>query len=363
MAAGLTVYNNDNIIQIDGAFKNLQLSRKIALSGAGETSGTFADGEVIAAVGGTTSQNIDAYCANSKNGWKCKVKTFTSGMCVYVFTTKATASTHGVGLEVYDENGVIVYNSNERHPVVMGFGNSDSTAAGRAVKPAIAVCQHRRLNYNRNMIRINHEWIRETENVWHDPVYGWVEHQELQLVYHDAVYEWVAGHYEQRYVAGHYESQWVSGSYEYNWSTGQYEWTSGGFQNVWIPGGYESVWVDGEYRLVTPAYSSSEYVTVRKYEVIEPGGYETVINDVLYYREYETIYYLYTDTNFRLSSGNVTSGTVEEGQTGHSAEKMVLSQQFHGTEGQNNSYWGKRFKYTEIVVDTRSWILFDVNGL
>ena len=57
MAAGLTVYNNDNKIQIDGAFKNLQLSRKIVLNGTGDTSGTFADGEVLAAVGGTTSQN------------------------------------------------------------------------------------------------------------------------------------------------------------------------------------------------------------------------------------------------------------------------------------------------------------------
>ena len=60
MAAGITVYNDNNKIQIDGAYKNLYLSRKITLSGTGTTSGKFADGELLAAVGGTTNQTIDA---------------------------------------------------------------------------------------------------------------------------------------------------------------------------------------------------------------------------------------------------------------------------------------------------------------
>lgn len=367
MAAGLTVYNNDNKIQIDGAFKNLQLSRKIVLSGTGDTSGTFADGEVLAAVGGTTSQNIDAYCTNTPTGWKCSVKTFVSGMAVYVFTTKATASNHGVGLEVYDDNGVIVYNSNEKHPVVMGFGNFDSTAVGRATKPAIAVCQHRRNTYNQNYVETGFEQQNETRSVWHDAVYGYVDEEYQTFEPVDAVYEWVAGHYENQWVAGHYENQYVPGTYQYNPLTGQYEWTSGGYQNVWVPGGYQQVWVEGQYRLVTPAHTEFVTKTRRVYKLITPGGYEYITELVTYYCEYETLYYKFNDTNFRLSSGNIVSATVAEGTSGHATKKLVSKTTVPSSggvqTGQNEAYWGSSYKYTQIVVDTRSWILFDVNGL
>lgn len=365
MAAGLTVYNNDNKIQIDGAFKNLQLSRKIVLNGTGDTSGTFADGEVLAAVGGTTSQNIDAYCTNTPTGWKCSVKTFVSGMAVYVFTTKATASNHGVGLEVYDDNGVIVYNSNEKHPVVMGFGNFDSTAVGRATKPAIAACQHRRNTYNQNYIERGFDTRYESRQVQHDAVWGWVDEQYDTIEYVDAVYRTVAGHYENQWVAGHYESQYVPGTYQYNPLTGQYEWTSGGYQNVWVPGGYQQVWVEAHQELVTPAHTEFVTKTRRVYKEIQAAYTETIWEFNNYYVEYETIYYKYYDENFRLSSGNIVTATVSEGVSGHSQRRLVQSTKMPSTGqvGGETEYWGSRYKYTSIVVDTRSWILFDVNGL
>ena len=362
MAAGLTVYNNDNKIQIDGAFKNLQLSRKITLSGTGDTSGTFADGEILAAVGGTTSQNIDAYCVNTPTGWRCSVKTFRSGMAVYVFTVKASASEHGVGLEVYDDNGVIVYNSNEKHPIVVGFGNNDSTAAGSATKPAIAVCQHRRTKYNQKYSEITYEQEHETTRIYHDAVYGYVEEEYETMEFVDAVYEWVAGHYEYQYVAGHYETQYVPGSYQYNWQTGQYEYISGSYQQVWVPGGNQSVWVEGDYVLVTPAHTEFVTKTRTVYKEITPGYWETTSEWVWYLCEYETIYYKYIDTNFRLSSGNITSATAEEGTINTGQRNLVRKNTTHGN-GQNEAYWGSAYKYTSIVVDTRSWILFDVNGL
>ena len=143
--AGMTVYNGNNKIQIDGTYKNLYLSRKISLSGAGTTTGTFSGGEVIAAVGGTGSQTIDAYCVNTPTGWTCTVKTFTSGMCVYVFSTVVSKSTHGVGLQVFNGSGDIVYDSNNKHPLVVGFGQSNSTSVATASRPAIAVCAHQRI--------------------------------------------------------------------------------------------------------------------------------------------------------------------------------------------------------------------------
>lgn len=368
MGAGLTVYNNDNKIQIDGMFKNLQLSRKILLSGTGDTSGTFADGEVLAAVGGTTSQSIDAYCSNTTTGWKCTVKTFTSGMAVYVFTTKATASTHGVGLEVYNEDGVIVYNSNEKHPVVMGFGNNDSTAAGTATKPAIAVCQHRRTLYNRQELSKWYTSAYETKYINHPAEYGYITKTGERYVYHDAVYEWQAGHYENQYVAGHYENQYVAGYYDWQFVNGSYQqvYVPGGYQNVWVPGGYQQVWVEGKYALVTPAHSEWETYTYQEYGIVKQAWTETVTELVWYEETYEVIVTLYTDTNFKLTTGNITSGTASEGEAARTSHRLVSKKtipQYYGQVGQAEQWWGEWFQYTSVVVDTRSWILFDVNGL
>ena len=365
MTAGLTVYNNDNKIQIDGAYKNLNLSKKIAITQVGDMSGTFEDGEILAAVGGTTSQNIDAYCVNTTTGWRCTVKSYTAGMYVYVFTTKVTASTHGAGLQVFDDQGVIVFDSNTKHPLVIGFGNGEIAPPSRASKPALAVCQNRRTTYNQNYVEQNYESRYESRQVQHASVWGWVDEEYDTFEYVDAVYEWVAGHYESQYVAGHYENQYVPGSYQYNWQTGQYEYTSGGYQQVWVPGGYTQVWVEGEYRLVTPAHTEFVTKTRRVYKEIQPAYTETIWEFNIYLCEYETIYYKFYEENFRLSGGSIVTATVSEGDYARSERNLVRTTKMpsSGSVGMDTEYWGSRYKYTSTVVDTRSWILFDVNGL
>ena len=364
MAAGLIVYNNDYKIQIDSAFVNLHLSRKITLSGTGVTSGTFAQGEFLAAVGGVASQNVDAICVNSPSGWTCTVRSFTAGMCVYVFSTKPTASAHGVGLQVFDDNGNIVYDSNDKHPVVAGFGNADGAPFKTATKPAMAVCQNRRTVYNQVQYEHIFESEYESRQVYHDAVYGWVDEEYETFEYVDAVYEWVAGHYETQYVAGHYETQYVAPTYQYNWQTGQYELTGGGYQQVWVPGGYEQVWVPAEYVLVTPAHTEFVTKTRSVYKEITPGYWETIWEWVYYWSTYETEYYFYNETNFLLQNGSVVSNTISEGTTGHSERRLYSKESaIYGQQAQNEVYWGSYYYPTSVVVDTRSWLLLDVNGL
>lgn len=193
MTAGMTIYNDDNKIQIDGTYKNLQLSRKIPLTGTGVTGGRFADGECLAAVGGTTSQTINAYCVNTPTGWTCTVNGFVSGMSVYVFTTKVQQSTHGAGLQVFNDNGAIVYDSNNKHPLVMSFGQQEANPP-RATKPAVAVADDVKINYRGRGEYDGFEDRLETEIINHPAEYGYYYDRELQGV-------WDSN--------GHYSLEWV----------------------------------------------------------------------------------------------------------------------------------------------------------
>lgn len=348
MAAGLTVYNDNNKIQIDGAYKNLYLSRKIELTGAGSSGGTFADGEVLAAVGGTNSQTIDAICINRPDGWTCVVNSFTSGMCVFVFGTKITAAAHGVGLQVFDENENIVYDSNNKHPVVMAFGHSDGTPYYAAAKPAVAVCVNRHVDYTADQISIQIQQFYEQYQVWHNTEYGWVEKKKFQAVEHPAEYGnyWTAGYYQQQYHAG---------GYEYNWQTGQYEYTSGYWENVWVPGSYE-------YGIIKEAYTTYEYVTVKEWDIVSYGHYEYEWGWITYWVTYRTIYYMWREDNFKLLGGSIKTQQVGNGISGQSNPEMMQKQPFINGEGESAVYYSN-YKYTSVAVDARSWLLFDVNGL
>ncbi len=360
MAAGLTIYNDNNILQIDGSFKNLHLSRKIAISGTGSFSGTFADGELLAAVGGTTSQTINAYCINKPGGFTCVVNSYTSGMAVYVFTTKPTQSSSGVGLQVFDENENIIYDSNDKHPIVKGFGNQDGVP-GQATKPAIAVCESRKHEYTQIITDRNYESELQTKDVWIPDEYGMVTVEKTRSRYVDPVYEWTSGYYEYITTPGHYEQQWVSGSYEYNWSTGQYEWTPGGYQSVWVPSTTEAVWHGPERVLVSEGYWTTETYTTTEYGVVTPGHYETQTEWVGYWCTYETLVYTWAEKNFVLKSGNVVTSTVTSGQTRSAGPNLV--EKVNAATSELSEFHGSVFREKGVIVDTRSWLVFDVNGL
>lgn len=297
MEAGLTIYNNDNKIQIDSAFRNLQLSRKIALSGAGTTSGTFQNGEVLAAVGGTTSQNIDAYCVNTPTGWTCTVKKFTSGMAVYVFGTNTSPSTHGAGLEVYDKNGTIVYNSNDKHPIVIGFGNQERTMGARAVKPAIAVSEDLMIEWHGTGINHSQQTVMESEIVNHPAEYG-------------------------LYDATEYQFQWTT-----------------------------DMWGNQHYEMVP--------VTVQKYGIVKDSWTEIVNKWVTYYYQTPYNWYQWDYINYRLSGGNIITSTVSSGQS----EVVYGAMSTSTTQWSPSYYFDPKLTTGSVKVDTRSWILLDVNGL
>lgn len=297
MGAGLTVYNNDNKLQIDGAFRNLQLSRKIALSGTGITSGTFQNGEVLAAVGGTTSQNIDAYCVNTPTGWTCDVKTFTSGMCVYVFSMNTSPSQHGVGLEVYDKDGNCVFNSNDKHPIVVGFGNNESNVVGTATKPALAVSENLLMEWHGHGYQYSSQRVMETKSVYHWPEYGY-------------------------YTETEYQFQWVT-----------------------------DMWGNQRYEMVP--------VQVQRYGVIRDGYTELVTEWVQYYYETPYNWNQWEYSNYRLRGGDVVVGSVSTGQS----ELVFGAMTVVGTEWRATMANYSKLVTGSVKVDTRSWLLLDVNGL
>lgn len=358
MAAGLTVYNNDNILQIDGSFKNLHLSRKIAISGTGDTSGTFADGEVLAAVGGTTSQTINAYCINRPGGWTCKVNSFTSGMAVYVFTTKPTQSTTGVGLQVFDESGNIVYDSNDKHPLVKGFGARNAVPA-QATKPALAVCVSRKHEYTEIKTDRTYNGYYESWQEWVQARYDYVNVTKTRSYYVYPVYEYTTGYYEYVTTPGHYENQWVSGGY--NWQTGQYDY--GHYEYVWVPGTTEAIWHNPERVLVSDGYWATETYTEREWKMVEAAHYETAHGWRYYWETYETLVYTWSEENFILSSGNITTATVTSGQSRVAGPDLKEKVSADMVSNDYSEYHASRFVEKGIIVDTRSWLLLDVNGL
>lgn len=271
MTAGMTVYNNNSEIQIDGTYKNLYLSRKIAITAKGTTNGTFTNGEILAAVGGTTSQTIDAYCINTPKGWTCTVNTYKSGMCVYVFSTKVAKTTHGAGLQIFDPNGDIVYDSNNKHPYVIAFGNKNATLSARAVKPAIAVSANSQIDYIDTTYDVQYGQEYENTWVWQDPVYSPV--------------------------------------------TGQ---------------------------------------------IVTPGGYTMVGQWVGYYYVWAEDLNRWTQENYKLNNGNVTAATVASGQSGASTRHQIGK---FKTSAEAGNYKPLTQVKGYIIVNTRSWLLLDVNGL
>ncbi|MBQ9698232.1 MAG: hypothetical protein IJV46_06815 [Acidaminococcaceae bacterium] len=294
MSAGITVYNDKNKIQIDGAYKNLYLSRKVALSDIGTVSGSFADGELLAAVGGTTSQTIDAYCVNTPTGWSCTVNTFKSGMAVYIFSTKLTAAAHGVGLQVFNENGAVVYDSNTKHPNVIGFGQSEATA-NSAAKPAVAVCAHSRT---------------ETTDVY---TYTRLEYRSREVY---RAPEW--GYYTTT------EMQWVP---------------------------HTDIWGNTRYQY--------ENVTVQKYGMIDAGGWETVWDWCRC--DYESLTYAWSEKNFKLSGGNIVTDEVSSGSTPSYNDR--LTNVWYVTGQPDNKWYGHFLTGAGVIVDSRSWLVLDVNDL
>lgn len=317
MTAGMTIYNDDNKIQIDGTYKNLQLSRKIPLTGTGVTGGRFTDGECLAAVGGTTSQTIDAYCVNTPTGWTCTVNGFVSGMSVYVFTTKVQQSDHGTGLQVFDDNGAIVYDSNNKHPRVMGFGQQNASIP-RATKPALAIADDIKVIYSGIGERQWQENRLVTQIINHPAEYGYYETTELRNVWHDPVFGYTGGGYE-----------WIDGTYQY---------------------------VPPTYGMISAGYYSLENVTVQKWGIVKDPWTEAKSEWVMYYYRQPYSWTEWDVSNFSLRGGNIQKTTISTGKSELNSGPAIESTVW-------TAAMDMRLTTKGIIVDTRSWLLLDVSDL
>lgn len=124
--SGITVYNDNNKLVLNDTYKNFYVSRKIELTGTGTTSGTFRDGEYIAAVGGLTDTTIDAYCSNGPKGWTCEVKTFKKGLFVYVLSINIPTREHGEGIQIFDSKGKLIFDSAMEPAIILGCGHNET---------------------------------------------------------------------------------------------------------------------------------------------------------------------------------------------------------------------------------------------
>lgn len=123
--AGLEVRSGKSLI-IDQNYMNLYLSRKIPITGTGETTETFKEGEILAAVGGVDGEEIDAFCENNGSGFTCYVNGYQAGLQIYIFSMKQPERKKGCGLQVFNSTGQLVYDSgNEYAKVLISEANSE----------------------------------------------------------------------------------------------------------------------------------------------------------------------------------------------------------------------------------------------
>lgn len=153
--AGLLIKNDNNDLLINDTYNNLYLFRKIKLTdlpyerlGNGSIHPLrftleIQPNEVIAPIARTDGKELQAFSVNSAgtsgatvNSWLIYVQDYKSDLNelladlenVYVYTfginTSATASANGYGLQVFNEDGVCVYNSNNKPMRVLHYANN-----------------------------------------------------------------------------------------------------------------------------------------------------------------------------------------------------------------------------------------------
>ena len=319
--SGIIVYNDNSKLVLNNSYINFYVSRKIGLSGNGVTTGTFQSGEVLAAVGGINATTINAYCENSPSGWTCTVTGYQSGLYVYVLSTNVPDTAHGVGLEIFDASGKVIFNSNVNPARVLMFGHGETgLPTNSAYRYAIA----------------DGAWLTEWSlNNW------WEQTVSHSQVTHPAVTgkKWVAEktHRESTYYPDKYEMKSV-----YNSSTGKFE-----MQRV----------------LVEKAHW--EYKTV----VDEPAHWETYTITAAW-TEYITNYvntghtdYYKRQSNFSINNSRVALTVVRNDTKTNEVTSMdtgsISNRTMYVAPPATSKPFTKQYDYT---INPCSFLLFDVSG-
>lgn len=146
MAAGLTVYNSDNIVQIDGKHRNLQFKYKVSYtldrSTWGAYSGAFTELIIpysntdIIAFGITNKFRIIGRCVEAPTQIRYAIMGASVGLVYEYFVFGYTQVSSGQHFEVYNEDGNLVYSDNAKFMKVLGYtsgGVSNNPAEGQQI--------------------------------------------------------------------------------------------------------------------------------------------------------------------------------------------------------------------------------------
>lgn len=114
-------------IQINDSFMNLYLSRKIPV-GVGTGSGSFQEGEFLAAIGNGTN-SLNGCCSNKPAGYDYKLNSSATQAYIYVFSNHPKSLGH-CGLQVFNPAGQIIFDSNAKQAIVLGCGGVGTSATG-----------------------------------------------------------------------------------------------------------------------------------------------------------------------------------------------------------------------------------------
>jgi hypothetical protein len=319
--SGIIVYNNSSNLVLDNTYKNFYLSRKIMLSGTGITTGTFASGEYIAAVGGLTGTTLDAFCENTTTGWTCTVNTYQSGMAVFVLSTNIPTTDHGNGLEIRDATGKTIFNSNVEPARILAFGQGEQgIPTGGNYKYAIATGSP-----------VTEKSLNKSYTV--DNRYSTIYHQAVTY---------------QQYVAATYktELQWQDEKYHYDYQRQS----------------------DGSYKMVKVIDQEAGFKSVTVVDV--PAHYETVTVTEAYtdyiddYTIWETDLNTTIVSNFRMNSGRIAIGQKSKSESTNTivSSSGQLKNQISQSMNIINAPGSKHEDYAYTINPT-SFLLIDVSGL
>lgn len=319
--SGIIVHNDQGDLVLDNSYLNFYLSRKIELNGAGTTTGTFQEGEYIAAVGGLSDNSLDAYCENSPTGWTCTVKTYKAGLCVYVFSVNIPQREHGAGMQIYDANGRIIFDSALEPAKVLACGHTERDLPIGNYKYAMAV---------------GAPITTQMENIWYTQD---VTHSQIP---HNAVthQQWVPEEY-------YYRSVYHPEEYHYGWVT-----------DIFGNKNWDKI-VD------KPAYWSQEKV------VTKPAHYETVIDKPAwteYVTEWETwkhIHWTESVSNFGINNKKILIRDIKVNE--YNSFFPDYSSVFNSGKESSEymypippGYSEPMNQYYSYVINPTSFLLFDV---
>lgn len=143
MAYGLSVSNTSNSVQIDNTYRNLSLQQKTAysLSAGGETTITQTNSVCPMLFFRPTSGNVGVIYVDltgSTFSWRIRAGSASSGY-VYVFDQPNANTTSTYGLQVYNDAGTQIFNSDNKYlrvveqfnvPYSVVFGNPQGATGG-----------------------------------------------------------------------------------------------------------------------------------------------------------------------------------------------------------------------------------------